>query len=249
MGLDPATSGGWEPSPSLHQEISHLPEKYRTPIVLCYLEGLTHDEAARRLGWPLGTVKGRLARAKDLLRRRLTHRGVTLSAAALVSQLSIPSAQAAVPASLEFATLKAAQALAGTAGASLATTSAVSIPVAALVEGVLQTMFLNQVKMLALPLLLIAGTVATGVVVAAQGGGQRDAGLSGQPSRAPRRGNRRGWRRGCAAISSGFQGCVGDDLSTFRPADQRRAPLSTSSSPACIIRRLRTSIDSAGGRM
>ena len=47
-------------------------------------------------------------------------------------------------------------------------------------------MFLNQVKMLALPLLLIAGTVATGVVVAAQGGGQRDAGLSGQPSRAPR---------------------------------------------------------------
>ena len=55
-----------EQGPWLHQEVSHLPEKYRVPIVLCYFEGLTHDEAASRLGWPLGTVKGRLARARDL---------------------------------------------------------------------------------------------------------------------------------------------------------------------------------------
>ncbi|HEX3448427.1 MAG TPA: RNA polymerase sigma factor, partial [Isosphaeraceae bacterium] len=57
-GLDPKTL--LDQSPWLHQEVCHLPDKYRTPIVLCYFEGLTHDEAASRLGWPLGTVKGRL---------------------------------------------------------------------------------------------------------------------------------------------------------------------------------------------
>ena len=45
----------------VHQEESRLPDKYRAPIVLCYLEGLTHDEAAARLSWPVGTVRSRLA--------------------------------------------------------------------------------------------------------------------------------------------------------------------------------------------
>jgi RNA polymerase sigma factor (sigma-70 family) len=156
-----------EQGPWLHQEVSHLPEKYRIPIVLCYFEGLTHDEAALRLGWPLGTVKGRLARARDLLRRRLTRRGVTLSAAALGSHLAVIEAKAAVPASLRLTTLQAAHALACEVGASLATSSAVSLPVSALVEGVLHTMIANQVKSVVLSSLLVIGTVATGVVVGA----------------------------------------------------------------------------------
>ena len=65
---------------ALHQEIRRLPDKYRQPIVLCYLEGLTHDAAAARLAWPVGTVRGRLARARDRLRKQLTSRGVCLSA-------------------------------------------------------------------------------------------------------------------------------------------------------------------------
>ncbi len=63
----------------LHEEIGRLPEKYRNPVVLCYLEGLTHDQAADQLGWPVGTVRRRLAGARDRLHGRLTRRGVTPS--------------------------------------------------------------------------------------------------------------------------------------------------------------------------
>ncbi len=60
----------------IHEEIGRLPDQYRSAVVLCYLQGLTHDQAAERLGWPVGTVKRRLAWARDRLRVRLTHRGV-----------------------------------------------------------------------------------------------------------------------------------------------------------------------------
>ncbi len=68
----------------VREEIDRLPESYRQPLALCYLEGLTHEEAAERLGWPVGTVKTRLARARGRLRDRLDRRGLGLSVAFLL---------------------------------------------------------------------------------------------------------------------------------------------------------------------
>jgi RNA polymerase sigma factor (sigma-70 family) len=193
----PASLMDSEPAPWLHQEVGRLPEKYRTPVVLCYFEGLTHDEAASRMGCPLGTVKGRLARARDLLRRRLTRRGLALSAAALASQLAAPHAQAAVPAALEMATARAALSLASSATAALAWGSSISIPVTALAEGVLHTMAWNQVRITA-GTILLAGTLATGVVIGATqvGAGSGAAGTT-QVERQKAKGG--GTRSGAAA--------------------------------------------------
>ena len=69
--------------------MNRLPARYRTPIVVCFFEGKTHEEAAHQLGWPRGTVASRLARGRELLRRRLVRRGVTLTAAALGTALSV----------------------------------------------------------------------------------------------------------------------------------------------------------------
>lgn len=84
-GVDPAWT---ELRPVLHEEVNRLPEKYRSAVVLCYLEGRTNEEAASLLDWPVGTVKGRLSRARDLLRTRLSRRGLALSAAFLSVCLS-----------------------------------------------------------------------------------------------------------------------------------------------------------------
>jgi RNA polymerase sigma factor (sigma-70 family) len=74
--------------PVLHAEVERLPERYRIPVILSYLEGKTNEEVAALLQWPVGTVKGRLSRARDLLRSRLMRRGLTLSAAFLMTALS-----------------------------------------------------------------------------------------------------------------------------------------------------------------
>jgi RNA polymerase sigma factor (sigma-70 family) len=62
--------------PAIHEELNRLPDRYRLPLILCYLEGKTNEQAAAQLHWPIGTVKGRLWRARSQLRDRLTRRGL-----------------------------------------------------------------------------------------------------------------------------------------------------------------------------
>src|SRR5262249_6261929 len=128
--------------PLLDQELNRLPDKYREPVVLCDLEGNTRKEAAQRLGWPEGTLSGRLSRARVLLGRRLARHGLVLSGGALAATLSCNAVSAAVPAPLVSSTVQAAALVA----AGHAAASAVSAPVAALTEGVLQAMFVTKLK-------------------------------------------------------------------------------------------------------
>ena len=94
-------------APILHEEVDRLPAKYREPLVLCYFQGLTHDEAASQLGWPVGTVRSRLAEARVRLRPRLLRRGVAPSVAILAASGQAEAA-AVVPASLVSATVRMA---------------------------------------------------------------------------------------------------------------------------------------------
>ena len=59
-----------------HERVDRLPDRYRSPVILCDLEGRTYEDAARHLGCPVGTVKGRLARGRERLKRQLTRRGL-----------------------------------------------------------------------------------------------------------------------------------------------------------------------------
>jgi len=74
--------------PILHEEVNGLPEKFRNLVILSYLEGKTNEEVAELVQAPLGTVKGRLSRARELLRIRMIRRGMVLSAAFLMTALS-----------------------------------------------------------------------------------------------------------------------------------------------------------------
>jgi RNA polymerase sigma factor (sigma-70 family) len=145
--------------PILDEEIGRLPEKYRLPVILCYLEGMTNDEAAQQLNCPRGTIAIRLARARDRLRVRLIRRGLALSAAMLAAMLADNAMSATVPPSLSIQTSKAI--LAGAAPASIT----------AFAEEVLRAMFMSKIKtvvVVVLALTVIGGAGFCAIYLRAQ---------------------------------------------------------------------------------
>ena len=154
--------------PILDEEIGRLPEKYRAPIVLCYLQGKSHEQAAKELGWPRRSFSSRLDHARDLLRRKLTGRGVALSAGALTATLAEKTAGEAVGAMLIINTAKAAASVA--AGKAVPATI-LSAEALALTREVLKGMVAMKVKLSVLVLACSLTIGGTGLAVYQKFGG------------------------------------------------------------------------------
>jgi RNA polymerase sigma factor (sigma-70 family) len=154
----------------LDAELARLPEKWRLPLILCYLETRTQDEAAKQLGWSKNTLRRRLDEARAALGRRLARRGVGLAALSAVL-LSDGLASAALPQLLVGSTVEAATLVA----AGDAAAPVVSARVAALTQEALRIMFITKLKA-ATAALVIAGLFISGLLVAA---------LSAAPQPAP----------------------------------------------------------------
>jgi RNA polymerase sigma factor (sigma-70 family) len=156
----------------IDDELDRLPPRFRDPVILCHLEGLTHDQAADRLRLPVGTVRSRLARGRSRLRDSLERRG--LSAADAPSLL--PFAEPLSPALLE-ATLKSSLASASAPASTLA---------AALADGVLQTMFIAKAKLAAVALGTILALGGASVHALQQSGAVPADAASQEPPASPK---------------------------------------------------------------
>jgi RNA polymerase sigma factor (sigma-70 family) len=133
----------------LDEEVQRLPEKYRAPILLCYLQGQTNEEAAALLHCPTGTIKVRLMRGREILRKRLVRRGLGLSVVGLLGNALVEMARAAVPQPLIH------RAVNGTA----------SPGVASLVDGTLRGMCMAKLKVAAVVLVtLVLACLADGLL-------------------------------------------------------------------------------------
>ncbi|WP_165067753.1 RNA polymerase sigma factor [Paludisphaera rhizosphaerae] len=171
--MEPAVSVDLDRDAAIHEELARLPERYRAAVVLCDLEGRTHSETARLLGWPVGTVKSRQARGRRMVRDRLTRRGVGLAVAAAAVDTMGRAVASTLPTSV-----------------GLATGLGVSPHVLSLAQGVLRTMFWIKIRSLAAAVVLVglaagsAGSYVRGSQEAAGAGeGQVKTTIRPEPSR------------------------------------------------------------------
>jgi RNA polymerase sigma factor (sigma-70 family) len=181
--------------PVLDEEINRLPEKYRAPFVLCYLEGQTNEQAAEQLGCPKGTILSRLSRGREWLRNRLVRRGIALSAASLATLLTANAASAGtlsasvisrgLEESLVSSTVKAALPFA----TGNPVTGLISASVKFYTEGVLHAMYMTKLKFAA-GALMVLGLVGSGTgLLIQQAQAQREP-VRGKEAAAPERGER-----------------------------------------------------------
>jgi RNA polymerase sigma factor (sigma-70 family) len=158
-------------APMLHEELAGLPERYRQPMVLCYLEGLACEDVALRLGWPIGTVKSRLARGRERLRARLLGRGLGPCVIPLNEVFSGEVASEAImPTVAVDSTVRMAVCFAS--GGPLV--GVVPVAVALLTEGVLKAMSWSRLKLFAqgaLAAVVLTVLVGSVVRVVTSGGG------------------------------------------------------------------------------
>ncbi len=141
----------------LHDEVGRLPEQYRAAVVLCLLEGLTPEQAARRLGWPAGTVHSRLARGRARLRDRLSQRGLAPETVRTDSNRTADPA-AVAPALVAATGLAATRLGAGEMLARIASASVVSLTK----EGL-------RIQMISKLLMTAGATLSLGIIVTAVG--------------------------------------------------------------------------------
>ncbi len=141
----------------LDVELHRLPDKLRAPLVLCDLEGMARKEAARKLGWPIGSLNWRLARSRTILAKKLKQHGVTLGTGTLAACLARRATAVSVPAPLLGLTVKTGVLMSISKNAAA---GVVSAKVASLAEGVVRTMFLTKLK-IAAGLVLLVGVLGT----------------------------------------------------------------------------------------
>jgi RNA polymerase sigma factor (sigma-70 family) len=147
----------------LHEELSRLPGRYRAPLILCYLEGLTHEQAAQQLRCPVGTVRSRLARGRERFRAQLVGRGLAPSSGiGVVALLDRPVRSAMPPGLWARATQTALLPVVGEVAPAV-----VPLSVVKLTEGVIQTMFLNKLRAACVTAIIIA-LLGTGIGVSAR---------------------------------------------------------------------------------
>jgi RNA polymerase sigma factor (sigma-70 family) len=155
----------------VQEELSRLPDRLRNPLILCYLEGLTHELAARQLGCPVGTVRSRLARARALLQKRIVRRGLSLSAGALATRLASNANAAVVPPHVRMSLIKVATRCVSESAFQTGGVG-VTASVAAILEGVLYVMQIKKLAILATALLSLGALVSVIGVTALSAAGQ-----------------------------------------------------------------------------
>jgi RNA polymerase sigma factor (sigma-70 family) len=166
---------------ALDEEIQRLPASQRMPLVLCYFEGKTNEQAAEILGCPRGSMSARLAQARARIQVCLARRGFAAPAAGIAGLLAACAAEATVPIPLLTNTVRAAVWFAGEQ-ASIA--SAASPQAVALAKGAFRAMFLNRLQIAAAGLLaaMLLGTGATLLVQAASEASPQAQAAPQQPS-------------------------------------------------------------------